>query len=213
MDGQTQLDLSSFTKMYQIKPDGSVYELAANADQTLWFKTTGQMEGTHVFLVKKGETWYVATIEWTRSTYELSQTGLAESYTVGTLVAVAGKTQQEINQDVQTAIAGLTPIKVTLATKDLGQAGYEAVRILPVGAGEHIQLWAKDTAGNWYDINVVGWGPAEGFALPAEYSATTDVYLLADAAGDYTLNIQLVDLKDNNNVIAQASATVHVVGQ
>ncbi|RKL63767.1 PEGA domain-containing protein [Thermoanaerobacteraceae bacterium SP2] len=62
------LDLSSFDKMYQIKPDGTVIELTANTDQNLWFKTTGQIPGTHTFLVKKDGAWYVAEIEWTAAT-------------------------------------------------------------------------------------------------------------------------------------------------
>jgi lipoprotein-anchoring transpeptidase ErfK/SrfK len=59
-----ELDLSSFTKMYQIKPNGEVSELTANTDSNLWFKTNGQVEGSHVFLVKQGETWYTATITY-----------------------------------------------------------------------------------------------------------------------------------------------------
>ncbi|MGR6835202.1 S-layer homology domain-containing protein [Syntrophomonas erecta] len=58
------LDLSSFTKMYQIKPDGKVSELTPNTDTNLWFKVNDQQEGSHVFLIKQDGTWYTATIEY-----------------------------------------------------------------------------------------------------------------------------------------------------
>lgn len=205
------LDLSSFDVMYQIKPDGNIYELTANDDQNLWFKTTGQVEGTHTFLVKKDGTWYEAKISYLfQSTYKLTYTGLAESYTAGSLVDVTNKSQTEINSSVEAAINGLTPIEVTLVTDMLGQNGYEAVRIAPVGAGSNVQLWAKDTANNWYDINVVGWGPEQGFTLPAEYNVTTPVYFLSNKAGTYTLEVKLVDVKNSNAVITSSSAQVTV---
>ncbi|HQD91310.1 MAG TPA: hypothetical protein PLP71_09870 [Syntrophomonadaceae bacterium] len=89
-----------------------------------------------------------------QSTYKLTHEGLADSYTASELVDVAGKDQAQINAAVEAAVAGLKPIKVTLATDVFGKTGYDAVRILPVNAGENIQLWAKDTSNNWYDINV-----------------------------------------------------------
>ncbi|MEA1961822.1 MAG: S-layer homology domain-containing protein [Bacillota bacterium] len=56
------LDLSSFTKMYQVKPDAAVAELTANSDSTLWFKTNDQQTGDHTFLIKQDGTWYSTTI-------------------------------------------------------------------------------------------------------------------------------------------------------
>ena len=144
-----------------------------------------------------------------QSTYKLTHTGLAESYTAGDLINVTEKTQAQINAAVEAAIEGIAPVQVTLATDVLGKTGYDAVRITPVEAGNNIQLWAKDTANNWYDINVTGWGPPGGFALPAQYNVTTDIYVLSNAAGDYTLNIKLVNASDNA-VIAEASGTVKV---
>jgi len=116
-----------------------------------------------------------------------------------------------IDNPVDSNFNDLTPIKVTLSTKVKGKSGYDAVRFLPVGADNNIQLWAKDTNGNWYDINQVGWGPPEGFELPADYSATTEVYFLSDKSGEYDISIQLVDVSNNNNVIAQVSKRIYVV--
>lgn len=59
------LDLSSFTKMYQIKPDGAVSELTANLDSSLWFKVNNQQEGVHTFLINKDNRWYTTSIEFT----------------------------------------------------------------------------------------------------------------------------------------------------
>ncbi|MDD3880588.1 MAG: hypothetical protein PHP26_11470, partial [Syntrophomonas sp.] len=56
------LDLSSFTCMFQIKPDGQVSELTANSDSNLWFKTNAQLTGQHIFLIKKSNVWYSSTI-------------------------------------------------------------------------------------------------------------------------------------------------------
>lgn len=55
-------DLSSFTCMFQVKPDGQVTELSANSDTTLWFKTNAQVAGKHIFLLKKGNVWYSSSI-------------------------------------------------------------------------------------------------------------------------------------------------------
>ncbi|MDD2421716.1 MAG: S-layer homology domain-containing protein [Heliobacteriaceae bacterium] len=56
------LNLSGFTCMYQLKPDGQVIELTANTDATLWFKTNDQVPGKHIFLFKQNGTWYSAGI-------------------------------------------------------------------------------------------------------------------------------------------------------
>jgi hypothetical protein len=144
-----------------------------------------------------------------KSTYQITCTGLQNEYPIGDLVVVSSD-QMEIKTAVEEKIKNLTPIKVTLSTKVKGKSGYEAVRIQPVNAGSHIQLWAQDTSNNWYDINAIGWGDLGGFELPAEYTATTDVYLFADVAGEYSLNIKLVDLKSSSAVIAEASGKVKV---
>ncbi len=136
------------------------------------------------------------------SIYKISYEDLADSYVVGELVT---------NGDVDTAIAGLSPVQVTLSVDIEGTAGYGAVRIAPVDAGEHIQFWAKDTSDNWYDINVDGWGPSAGFPVPKDsYDVTTGVYILSDAVGTYELDVKLVNVDDHDEVLAEASGTVVV---
>lgn len=58
------LDLSDISKMYQIKPDGTVAELSANSDSTLWFKTSNQQSGQHTFLIYEDDDWYSAEISF-----------------------------------------------------------------------------------------------------------------------------------------------------
>jgi len=61
------------TKVFQIKPDGTASELTVLADKdnrlNIWFRLSGgvggpQQEGTHIFLIKKGDTWYEAVINY-----------------------------------------------------------------------------------------------------------------------------------------------------
>ncbi len=203
---------------------GSGFPIAADYDVTtpiyVFADTAGTYEVTFklvdldnesAVIAEKTETITVVAALPEQSTYKLTPTGLAESYTAGNLIDVTGKIQAEINAAVEAAIEGIAPVQVTLATDVLGQTGYDAVRIAPVGAEGSIQLWAKDTSNNWYNINVTGWGDVNGFELPANYDVTTDIYVLSNAAGDYILNIKLVDVSDNA-VIAKASGTVKVVG-
>ncbi|MGI5921989.1 MAG: S-layer homology domain-containing protein [Syntrophomonadaceae bacterium] len=61
------LDLSEFSKMYQIRPDGTVVELTANTDSTLWFKTSNQQSGKHTFLIYEDGEWYTTEISFAGS--------------------------------------------------------------------------------------------------------------------------------------------------
>ncbi len=56
------IDLSSFTCMYQIKPTGEVAQLTANTDTNLWFKTNDQITGEHIFLINIDNVWYSSNI-------------------------------------------------------------------------------------------------------------------------------------------------------
>ncbi|MGI6661646.1 MAG: hypothetical protein ACOX34_08250 [Bacillota bacterium] len=58
---------------------------------------------------------------------------------------------------------GLTPVKLSIVVDENKDKAYEGkVRVAPVGANG-LQLWAKDSQGKWYDINVTGWGTAGRF--------------------------------------------------
>ena len=70
----------------------------------------------------------------------------------------------------------------------------------------------------WKDVplsqdsgSVTGYfGPSSGFAMPADYSATTEFRLKMDEAGTYNVDIKLVDLDSSDQVIARDSMKVFV---
>ena len=77
-------------------------------------------------------------------------------------------------------------------------------------------MWAKDSKGKWYDINVTGWGPPEGF--PIDTTLVTDVYVIATAAFDGTVTLELVDVTGDygavdNIIISQEVAVKAVVDE
>lgn len=136
-----------------------------------------------------------------KSTYRLTLTG-ETTFNPGPLV--------EAGEDVAAAVANVAPVSVTLSTYEVGKAGYSNVRFIVEGADDHVQLWAKDTAGNWVDIKQDGWGPEAGFSIPAEYNVTTDVYFLSDKVGDRSFKIKLVDVQNSDSVIAEEGFTATV---
>ena len=51
------------------------------------------------------------------------------------------------------------------------------------------------------------WGPSGGFVLA---DATTNFYIVSDAAGSYTVQVDLVDVSSSDTVLATATATLTV---
>ncbi len=113
------------------------------------------------------------------------------------------------NADLDSLVTGgLLPIQVRL--QNIGDAASANVRINSIGANNRIQFWAKDTSGNWYDINVTGWGPTGGFPVPAGYDVSTNIYVISDTAGSYPLVVNLVDAVTPTTILATNSGTVIV---
>lgn len=100
----------------------------------------------------------------------------------------------------------MTPVKLSIVVDEEKDKAYEGnARVAPVGV-EGLQLWAKDTKGNWYDINEVGWGPEGGF--PIDTTIVTPVYVIATKAFEDNVTLQLVDVTgsygaENNIIISQ----------
>lgn len=69
------------------------------------------------------------------------------------------------------------------------------------------KVFATDTIGV-YNMIETGWGPAEGFDVPALYKATTPLIIRATVAGEYTATLKLVKASDRSVV---ASKEVSVV--
>ncbi len=106
-------------------------------------------------------------------------------------------------------------IDVTFATDVKGDFGYDKVRFKFVATGPedaNVTFKATDTNNVEHTFTNEGvWGPETGFALPAEYTATTNWKLTFDKAGEYTIIFKLVDLEDNEAVIAEGSETITVL--
>src|SRR5680860_613808 len=109
---------------------------------------------------------------------------------------------------VTAAINGLAAIPVTL--ENTGGDVSNNVRISPIGADSHIQLWAQDSDSHWFDINVTGWIDSAGMAVPAGQSFTTSVYAISDVAGSYTLTVNLVNVSDFSSAATPVTGTVTV---
>jgi hypothetical protein len=113
------------------------------------------------------------------------------------------------NSDLDSLVSGgLQPIAVRL--QNIGDAASAKVRISPINAGTHIQFWAKDTSGNWYDINVSGWIDTAGISIPPSYNASTDIYVISDTVGSYNLTVNLVDAANPATIVASTTGTVTV---
>ena len=78
------------SKVYQIKPDGEISELTVLADAdnhlNIWFRLYGkdgeQQEGEHIFLIKKGDTWSKAVINYGHATATWKDTGIVGTNTI-----------------------------------------------------------------------------------------------------------------------------------
>jgi hypothetical protein len=145
----------------------------------------------------------------TRSTYEFTFGGATGPFSTSSLLSSPGPLQNP-------TFTNSTPVEVTLQAKQpYGNLGYSRVRVevdvIPPQGGT-LQLWAKDTSGNWWNIVATGWGdPSTGFTIGPDYSVTTPVYVVADQAGDYTIKVKLIDLNNSNRpVITQTTQTIEV---
>jgi hypothetical protein len=138
---------------------------------------------------------------------------LAVLKTVSEEVASTYKFSYQVPADVVAGSEVVVP--VTFATYEEGDFGYDGVRFKfeaqgPEGAT--VTFKAVDSNGVEHTFTNEGyWGPAGGFNLPAEYSATTEWKLVFGAAGQYTITFSLIDA-DTEEVIAGItdSATVEV---
>lgn len=112
-------------------------------------------------------------------------------------------------------IAGVAiPVYVTLYTKLLGKSGVERVRILfqttKAPKDGHIQMSMRDSQGVEYNFTDHGWwGPSNGFNMPMEYEATTEVSAIFTAPGIYEMTCKLIQV-DSGTILAVGSEEVIV---
>ena len=102
-------------------------------------------------------------------------------------------------------------VPVTFATDVKGDYGYDGVRFKYAAQGPGtVTFKAVDSNGVEHTFTNQGyWGPAGGFDLPADYSATTDWTLVFSAAGQYTITFSLIDAV-TEDVVAGITETVTV---
>ena len=114
--------------------------------------------------------------------------------------------EAKATEDTNGLVTGFNPVDKTPINVSLekGSVDYSNVRVVVEGLNDGIQLIAKDTANNWYNIVKTGWGPAEGFALA---DAITPIYVVANQPGTYTATIKLVDVT-SNTVLATTTASI-----
>jgi hypothetical protein len=119
----------------------------------------------------------------------------------------AAATENESGQVTDFSEEGKTKLAVALVK---GTEDYTNVRVVLKAADgsaelSGIQLIAKDSENNYYNIVKTGWGPLEGFELQ---DASTDVYVVANAAGTYKAAIELVDVSSNTVIATSDVITV-----
>jgi hypothetical protein len=102
-------------------------------------------------------------------------------------------------------------VPVTIQPELIGKNGYESVRFnISVSSpeGQSVQLIAKDSEGNEYNVAELGyWGPADGFPIEAEYTATTEFEIIFSGIGHYTITLSLVDLNTNAIIVSDSVET------
>lgn len=102
---------------------------------------------------------------------------------------------------------------VTISVKSEGNTGYNKVQFQfdsqrPDGA--NMTFKATDSQQQEFTFQNSGtWGPPEGFAIPANYSATTLFKVSADKPGTYTVSYKLVNLEDSST-ICEASESIEI---
>ena len=107
-----------------------------------------------------------------------------------------------------------TTASVTLYAFNAKEVGYDKVLIkvdVQGPEGANITIMANDGNQDWNLAEIGQWGPSTGFAISKDYTATTPLtHLIFDKPGTYTATFQLVDLNNNNVVLASSTHTITV---
>ena len=76
------------------------------------------------------------------------------------------------------------------------------------------KLLATDSTGKEYDIAQIGyWGPDTGFAIQGDFHNETMVRSTYPKAGTYKITLSLIDVGNNNDLLAQREFTFEVKGE
>ena len=91
------------------------------------------------------------------------------------------------------APAAASNVGVTLTNSSGAARTVKVVVVADAAAKAHVQAWFKDSAGNWFNSMVDGFGPSAGFTVPDGYTATTAFYVMGDQVGTYSTALTLQD--------------------
>ena len=76
------------------------------------------------------------------------------------------------------------------------------------------KLLATDSTGKEYDIAQIGyWGPEQGFPIQGDFHNETMVRSTYPVAGTYKITLSLLDVGNNNDLLAQREFTFEVKGE
>ncbi|MFT9849627.1 S-layer homology domain-containing protein [Aneurinibacillus sp. REN35] len=139
-------------------------------------------------------------------TYAFDIKGLDTNVKAGELLKAA----PEKNTNPADVFPGVTPVKIGLAVSQQNGKAYDGKVRIEAPKAEGVQLWAKDSEGNWKDINQTGWGAAEGFTLGTQ--PVTDVYVIA-VPGQRSLTLTAVDVDQKygapDHIVAKHTGTIN----
>lgn len=94
---------------------------------------------------------------------------------------------------VDADFSGMTPVQLSIAIDEMKDLAYTGMVRVAAANATDLQLWAKDTSDNWWDINEVGWGDSNGFEIDTQ--AVTDIYVIAtNAFTDQAVALVLMDV-------------------
>ena len=119
----------------------------------------------------------------------------------------------QVDNVTQINVNEQTNIDVALKATNIRSEGYDKVLIkVDATNKDNLELKATDTQSHEWDVAQVGyWGPPEGFAISNDYDVTTEFRVTAKAEGAYTVTLNLVDLDNNEMILATKTITFTAV--
>lgn len=172
-----------------------------------------------------GEQKNSTTVDYgTEVSYEVSKEGYisksgsvnaTSDQTVEVSLEAVVLTQYQMSSDAPATatVSEEVSANVTISVKTAGNTGYNKVQFQfdsqrPEGANMTFKATDSQQQESTFQNNGT-WGPPEGFAIPADYSATTLFKVSADKPGTYTVNYKLVNLEDSST-ICEASESIEI---
>ena len=215
-------------KISAVTPEGGSVQLLAvdSAGDTFDLIQTGQWGPDGGFAIAKDheETLPLKAIFSMAGTYQittnlvdvLNENEVLATNTTTYEVTAPGKSVYGFEiQKPDTLTAGVeADIQATLKADVVGLEGYSNV-LLKISAvtpeGGSVQLLAVDSAGDTFDLIQTGqWGPDGGFAIAANHQETLPLKATFSTAGTYQITTNLVDVLNENQVLATNTTTYEV---